>query len=87
MGGCVHAWCDAPATIIVGSHFCENEISSVSELALHGSTLPLGNSTLVLPGCHPPYRTLDLVAAPSTTPATLMFPKTFAHTSVLKSSV
>ena len=34
LGGCVHAWCDAPATIIVGSHFCENEISSVSELAL-----------------------------------------------------
>jgi hypothetical protein len=34
LGGCVHAWCDAPATIIVGSHFRENEISSVSELAL-----------------------------------------------------
>ena len=72
---------------MVGSHSGENSLSSVSELALHGSTVPLGNRTRVLPGDHPPYRTLDLAAAPVTTSLTLMLPNTLPQTAVLNSSV
>ena len=58
----------------------------MSEFALHGSTDPLGYNTRVVPGAHPPYRSLDIAAEGRTTVAGSIPPNTARHVSAKKSA-